>query len=251
MPGTDQIPNDLLKSCSDILAPSLATLFEATFQLNYMPDAWKDTRTIALRKPGKPDYTIANAYRPVELASTIRRLFGSLVWREILVNSEIHNILPKAQFGGRPGRSTTQALHLIVKTIKDAWKNGKHVGILSLDVKGAFPHDQVKRLAHDMRKAGIPKEWTSFYERLNSRKTTIMVDDFESELREIGREIGGGIVQGDASSMAYIFYNRDFDEVPLKGSTTEGSTGFINNIEFWKICDRREDVVPKLQEMWE
>jgi hypothetical protein len=71
-PGTDGITNEVLKQCSDVVTPTLSCLFRASFRLEFMPAAWKNTRTIVLRKPGKPSYKIPKAYRPVEIASCIR-----------------------------------------------------------------------------------------------------------------------------------------------------------------------------------
>jgi hypothetical protein len=101
-PGEDGISNLILQRCEELLLPLLTVLFQASFDLKHMPERWKDTRTLAYRTPGKPDYTVAKAYRPVEVAATIRRLFGAVVASDILVESERAGILPPTQFGSRP-----------------------------------------------------------------------------------------------------------------------------------------------------
>ena len=35
---------------------------------------------------------------------------------------EKHGLLPPMHFGGRPGRTTTDALHTLTYKIKDAWR---------------------------------------------------------------------------------------------------------------------------------
>ena len=50
-----------------------------------------------------------------------------------------HELLPQLHFGARPNRNTTDALHTVVKFVKDAWRVGKVASALFLDVKGAFP----------------------------------------------------------------------------------------------------------------
>ena len=47
---------------------------------------------------------------------------------------ETHNLLPSTHFGGRPGRSTTDSLHLLETTIRHAWRQGKVVSALFLDI---------------------------------------------------------------------------------------------------------------------
>ena len=54
------------------------------------------------------------------------------------------------------------ALHLVTKYIKDAWWVGKIVSALFLDVKGAFPSVDGKRLMHLMRMKGIPWEYSEW-----------------------------------------------------------------------------------------
>ena len=46
--------------------------------------------------------------------------------------------------------------------IMDAWRRKKVVAALFLDVKSAFPSTGVKRLVHNMRMRGIPKEYTNW-----------------------------------------------------------------------------------------
>ncbi|CDO77096.1 hypothetical protein BN946_scf184473.g40 [Trametes cinnabarina] len=70
-PGPDSIPNEVYKHCADTLTPVLGTLFRATFVLHYYPDRWKLSDTVVLQKPGKADYTIAKAWRPIALLNCI------------------------------------------------------------------------------------------------------------------------------------------------------------------------------------
>ena len=60
--------------------------------------------------------------------------------------TEKYNLLPKQHFGRRPGRTTTDAIHLIVKFVQDAWRVGKVASALFLDVKGAFPSVDITTL---------------------------------------------------------------------------------------------------------
>ena len=50
--GPDGIPNKVYKHCDYILLAFLGPLFCATFDLKYYPDAWKESITVVLRKPG-------------------------------------------------------------------------------------------------------------------------------------------------------------------------------------------------------
>ena len=57
-------------------------------------------------------------------------------------------LLPN-HFGGRPGRVTTDSIHMVVKLVKDAWRRGEVVLLLCLDVKAAFPSAVVDVLVQE------------------------------------------------------------------------------------------------------
>ena len=121
--------------------------------------------------------------------------------------AERKGIFPSHHFGGCPGRNTTDALHLLLKVVMDAWRRGRVASILSLDMKGAFPSTDVDRLQHNMRMRGIPEEIVGFMgRRLACRKTQLLFDDFVSE----EFKVDAGLDQGDPfSPTAYLLYNSD------------------------------------------
>jgi hypothetical protein len=98
-----------------------------------------------LRKPGQPDYSVPKAYRPITLLDTMAKLLSSCIADNLTYIAEQHNLLPAMHFGGCPGWSTTDSLHLLTKFITDAWASKEHfVSVLFLDVKAAFPSIIVK-----------------------------------------------------------------------------------------------------------
>jgi hypothetical protein len=52
-----------------------------------------------------------------------------------------------------------------MKMVKDAWRKGQVASILFLDIKGAFPSVDINQLIHNMKKRGIPKEYTEWMRR--------------------------------------------------------------------------------------
>jgi len=90
---------------------------------------------------------------------------------------------------------TTDLIHIVVKTIKDAWWKGQVASVLFLDVKGVFPSIVMNTLIHELRMRGVPKEHVEWVKRRNKeRKTRIIFDDYESELFNVE----DGLDQGDA-----------------------------------------------------
>jgi hypothetical protein len=117
--------------------------------------------TLILKKPSKPDYyTAPTAWRLIVLSDGMACLLNSCQTDDIVTMCEKHNILPANHFGARPGRTTTNSIHMLTKTVKDAWQKRQVASTLFLDVKGAFHSVDINRLIHNMRKRGIPKEYT-------------------------------------------------------------------------------------------
>ncbi len=84
------------------------------------------------------------------------RGFHATLNQDLVAWCEHLGILPDQHFGGCPGRCTTDLVHLMVASIKDAWHEGNVVTVLFLDVKGAFPSVDVDMLIHEMLMMGIP-----------------------------------------------------------------------------------------------
>jgi len=127
--------------------------------LKYYPKEWALTETLVLKKPGKPDYMTPSAWRPIILSDGMARLLNSCQTEDIVMMCEEHNILPANHFGAHPGCTMTDSIHLLTKTVKDAWCKGQVASALFLDVKGAFPSVGIDRFIHNMQKRGIPQEY--------------------------------------------------------------------------------------------
>lgn len=126
--------------------------------------------------------------------------------------TEKHQLLPALHFGGRPGRTTSDAVHLLVHKIKDAWRKRQVTAVLFLDIEGAFPNAVTKRLIHSMKKRRLPEKLIKFAGiMLENRQTTLRFNDHTSGAIALDNGIG----QGDPLSMAlYQYYNADILEIP-------------------------------------
>lgn len=138
-PGPDGIANIVFKKCP-VLIDRLLPIFNAAIQLDTYYDPWRKSTTVIIRKPGKPDYTILKAYRPITLLNTTVKLLSALIADRVSFILETHNLLSSTHFGGQPGHSTTDSLHLLETTIRHTWQQGKVVSALFLDIEGAFPN---------------------------------------------------------------------------------------------------------------
>ena len=81
---------------------------------------------------------------------TLTKPLSGCVAKIVSYQAEKHHLFLDTNFGGHPGRSTMDALHLMVKFIFDQWRKGNVVSALFIDVKGAFPSVEVQQLIHNM-----------------------------------------------------------------------------------------------------
>jgi len=69
-PGPDGIYNVVFQRCGATLNDHLLHLFNAVFTLRTYYEPWRSFTTVVLRKPGKANYAIPKAYRPIALLNT-------------------------------------------------------------------------------------------------------------------------------------------------------------------------------------
>ena len=219
---SETILNAVFVHARELLVPHLGPIFRATGTLKLYPTDWKLTETPVLKKPGKPDYSEAGAWRPIVLSNGFARLLNSCKTEDLVLMCEKTGVLPQNHFGGRPGRATTDSVHLLVKTVKDAWRKGDVASLLCLDVKAAFPSAAVDVLLHEMRMCGVPEGHVEWFERrLQGRKTSLIFDDYKSDTFNIEE----GIDQGDSQSLiAWIIYNHQILKIFKKAAK---ETGFL------------------------
>lgn len=231
----------------DALIDHLFYIYRAILELNTYHPRWLESVTLVLRKVGKTDYNVAKAYRPIGLLDTMSKGFSTLCAKHVSYLAEKHNMLPRSQFGGRPGRNTTDAMLLVSHRIKDTWRSKKVAAALFLDVQGALPNTVKEQLIHNMRMRRVPKCFTDLTERtLTGCSTRLRFDNFLSEPIPLLNRT----TQGDPSSMLYYsFYNAPLLETAI--GQDELSPGFVDDSMMLAVGNDLADCHRKLKDMME
>ncbi|PPQ85868.1 hypothetical protein CVT24_006388, partial [Panaeolus cyanescens] len=129
--------------------------------------------------------------------------------------------------------------------IKKAWRTGRVVSVLFLDVEGAFPNAVTSKVLHNLRKRRIPTEYVDLIaSMLDDRTTRLKFDDFLSDPMAIDNGIGQGC---PLSMVLYVIYNADLLEIPKDNS--EDAIGYVDDAIFIAIADTFTETVQKLQDM--
>ena len=205
-------PNIVLMKCADILVDRLWFIYSTILEKELCYDPWKQFTTVVLRKPGKPRYDVPKAYHLIALLNTMGKLLTAIISEQLTCYMEKYSLLPPTHFGGRPGRTMTDALHTLLYRIKEACKKCPVVSVLFLNIEGAFPNAVNEQLIHNLKMRKVPTNLVKFiHNLLKERSTTLKFDDFISERIVLDNRIGQG---GPLSMILYQYYNADILDVP-------------------------------------
>ncbi|CAK1590874.1 unnamed protein product [Parnassius mnemosyne] len=135
-PGSDGLTADICAAAINVDEQIFLALLNKCLELSYFPDPWKEATVLALRKPGKTDYSLAKSYRPIGLLSVMGKILEKMMVRRLK-----YYILPKLnprQYGFVPQRCTEDSLYDLVLHIKNNLRNKKISIVISLDIEEAF-----------------------------------------------------------------------------------------------------------------
>ena len=137
--GHDDLPADLLKSTADLIAPSIATIFNDALEHHEPLDIGKGV-LILLQKPGKPVGPLTSV-RPIVLLSALRKTLSLIVLSRIA--TKVDNFLSPSQSGLRRGRSTADVVFGYRWLCAKAQRQRITIEFLCIDLSRAF--DTIRR----------------------------------------------------------------------------------------------------------
>ena len=230
-PGPDEIPNRVLKKTFKTTKHHLLAMANSSVKLSHFPTAFKNTSTIVLRKPGKPDYTKPNAYRPIALENILGKVLESIMAEILSYLTETHKLIPPQHFGGRPGRTSEDAMIILTEKIHHTRKERDIYSIIFMDVGGIFNNVHHERLFDNLHKQRVPEfmvKWIQSF--LSNRSTNIRFNGVTSQTMRTD----AGVPQGSPMSpILYMFYNADLLDIPKKNNAPGAqSLGFIDDIAY-------------------
>ncbi|KAF8689775.1 hypothetical protein AX14_003166 [Amanita brunnescens Koide BX004] len=140
-PGPDHVTWRHLKLALSIPETDMAvmTLFNKVCATGVWPSHFKESVSVIIPKPNKPDYTIPKAYRPIALLNTLGKLLTKVLTNRLQHDAAEHNILHRDQFGGIQGHSTIDVGLVLADFISKHRECGWHTSACALDVAQFFP----------------------------------------------------------------------------------------------------------------
>jgi len=134
--GFKNLPNCLLKSCSQSLATPVSLLFNFILASEQFPLQWKTASILPLHEKGSP-YDVTN-YRPIALLPSLSKVFEKLVHKHLYSYLESNKLLNQRNSGFRKNHSTLTSLLKTTHDIYLAHDQNLSSCIVFLDISKAF-----------------------------------------------------------------------------------------------------------------
>ena len=110
--GRDDVPVEQLKNLGSNAHKWLRAMLNNCFIDNKIPTIWRQSKIIAILKPGK-DSAVPKSYRPISLLCHTYKLYERLILNRIAPTIEKHLIKEQAGFrAGKQGWGQVQYLYL-------------------------------------------------------------------------------------------------------------------------------------------
>ena len=201
----DPVPTWLVKSCLDVLAPSITEMVNLSLLSGCVPEKWRTAVVIPLLKKPGIDLVFKN-FRPVSNLPFISKVVEKAALQQLLVHCEKNAPLPKFQSGFRKYHSTETALLKVQNDILMSMDNKEVTLLVLLDLSAAF--DTIEHsillniLQQDFGVAGTALNWFDSF--LSGRKQRILVDDKTSEDFNLNCGVPQGSCMGPVLFTLYV-----------------------------------------------
>jgi hypothetical protein len=201
--GPDGISNRLLKETSDAISAPLSILFNKSFDLAKVPQAWKKANICPIHK--KDERSLVTNYRPISLLSCVGKVQERIVYTYLYKYFKANDLLTWKNSGFKELDSAIYQLVYITDKIYRALEAGKEVTMVFLDVSKAFDRVWHSGLLHKLRCLGIEGtlfDWLCDY--LRDRKIRAVINGQSDEWLDTTAGVPQGSILGPLLFLVFI-----------------------------------------------
>lgn len=235
--GSDRIPAYFLKISSRQISADLCKLINSILRTGEIPEAYKFAHITPVYKTGDP--TSAGNYRPVSLLPILSKLLEKVVAKQLSAFIQRHPdlcILPEEQFAYRAGRSTEDALTVVIDHLTRAVDLGENVGLCFVDMSKAFDRVSHPDLLQDLHECGVGGTVLRWFQQyLQGRSQAVKVGTNVSSPVACSRGVPQGSVLGP---ILYSIYVRNVPKLLQPVKTIQ----YADDICFFKVGRESDEI---------
>lgn len=135
-PGRDGVPPMVVQGLGNYDLARTTRCMRAIFRSGRFPDRWKTPRVTLIRKPGK-DPARPEAYRSLCIADAGAKLVEYILHKRLQEFGGTKQLAPN-QLGFRKGRSTLQALDVVLEKAEMSARKQRYCALITFNVRNAF-----------------------------------------------------------------------------------------------------------------
>ncbi|XP_029054470.2 uncharacterized protein LOC114881775 [Osmia bicornis bicornis] len=204
-PGPDEIPGEAVHVLRNTASGWVCALFNSCLRLGYFPKAWKVGRLALIPKAGKACNSLSDL-RPLCMLSDLGKCFEYALRVLMLEAIRLSGGLSVRQFGFMEGRSTHQAMKVVMSEWDRARRGRNHCLLITLDVKNAFNTVRWDRILTAAEHRGFP---TVIMNMLRSYLSERRVGTRTPSGEWVEAAVFGGVPQG--SVLGPLLWNLSYD----------------------------------------
>ncbi len=215
--GIDNVPINLIKSASNVLAPLIALCFNIAIWSSVYPYELLKGRLKLIHKSGDTD--IEN-FRGITLLPALSKVFEYILYEQLITYLDSINFFIGSQYGFLRNSSCIGAVHQLVDFIKDNFrkKHGSrkmYVACIFVDLKRAFDTVDSKRLERKINRIGLSQRASNLIlSYIECRQTATQISNSTS----IFKRILVGVAQGSIiGPLLFIIYMNDILQLDFLG----------------------------------
>ena len=195
-PGISGMTGAAYRQAWKVASREIFLILSVAAHIGHHPKPFRKSICVVLRKPKKPDYSLPNAYHPIQLLEVLGKALERIQADRLSYWAVKLKAIPSLHFGGVKGKSAEDAVLVAVHDIQAARNHGLASSSLTFDISGFFNNVSHPVLLADLRAYHFPLptvRWVASF--LNDRQTAMCLDGTRDVLlpTETGTPQGSGV----------------------------------------------------------
>lgn len=201
--GWDGVSSAVLKYARHVLVPLFTHICNLSISSGVFPSAFSRALVHPTHKSG--DIDVVNNYRPISVLPVMSKILEKALNNRLINYLETKHLLSANQFGFRQGKSTSDAVSVVVDNVIEHLDNNKKCLCIFLDISKAFDTVSVPLLLSKLEKMGIRgNQLDIFKSYLSNRVQAVKIGTHVSEDEQLTIGIPQGSIIGPSLFIVYI-----------------------------------------------